>query len=222
MRARRQRTTARRFRHRFQPYLADTVREPVGVVGAIVPWNFPLLLASWKVAPALAAGCTIVLKPSSVTPLTAIELGRLALEAGVPEGVLNVLTGRDAADRRVDGRASRHRQDCIHRFDRDGKERRSGGREDPQTRHARARRKIASRRLRRCRYRRGRRGRALRRLLQCRPVLRSAFADSRSERNLRSLRRALHREGKTVAARRSRRSGDADRCDHAARPAPKD
>jgi len=74
-------------------YLAATVREPVGVVGAIVPWNFPLLLASWKVAPALAAGCTIVLKPSSVTPLTAVELGKLALEAGVPEGVLNVVTG---------------------------------------------------------------------------------------------------------------------------------
>ncbi|MGC1380155.1 MAG: aldehyde dehydrogenase family protein [Candidatus Baltobacteraceae bacterium] len=74
-------------------YLANTVREPVGVVGAIVPWNFPLLLASWKIAPALAAGCTIVLKPSSVTPLTAIELGKIALEAGVPEGVLNVVTG---------------------------------------------------------------------------------------------------------------------------------
>ena len=74
-------------------YLANTVREPVGVVGAIVPWNFPMLLASWKVAPALAAGCTIVLKPAHVTPLTAIELGRLALEAGVPEGVLNVVTG---------------------------------------------------------------------------------------------------------------------------------
>ncbi|HLX26311.1 MAG TPA: aldehyde dehydrogenase family protein [Candidatus Cybelea sp.] len=74
-------------------YLANTVREPVGVVGAIVPWNFPLLLASWKVAPALATGCTIVLKPSSVTPLSAIELGNIALEAGVPEGVLNVVTG---------------------------------------------------------------------------------------------------------------------------------
>ncbi len=74
-------------------YLATTVREPVGVVGAIVPWNFPLLLASWKVAPALAAGCTIVLKPAPSTPLTAIELGKIALEAGVPEGVLNVVTG---------------------------------------------------------------------------------------------------------------------------------
>jgi acyl-CoA reductase-like NAD-dependent aldehyde dehydrogenase len=69
------------------------VREPVGVVGAIVPWNFPLLLASWKVAPALAAGCTIVLKPAPATPLSALELGKLALEAGVPEGVLNVVTG---------------------------------------------------------------------------------------------------------------------------------
>jgi acyl-CoA reductase-like NAD-dependent aldehyde dehydrogenase len=74
-------------------YLANTVREPVGVVGAIVPWNFPLLLASWKVAPALATGCTVVLKPSQVTPLTAIELGKIALEAGVPEGVLSVVTG---------------------------------------------------------------------------------------------------------------------------------
>ncbi len=74
-------------------YLANTVREPVGVVGAIVPWNFPLLLASWKVAPALAAGCTIVLKPSSVTPLTAVALGAIAQEAGLPDGVLNVVTG---------------------------------------------------------------------------------------------------------------------------------
>ena len=63
------------------------------MVGAIVPWNFPLLLASWKVAPALAAGCTIVLKPAPSTPLTAIELGKIALEAGLPKGVLNVLTG---------------------------------------------------------------------------------------------------------------------------------
>jgi acyl-CoA reductase-like NAD-dependent aldehyde dehydrogenase len=74
-------------------YLASTEREPVGVVGAIVPWNFPLLLASWKVAPALAAGCTVVLKPAPSTPLTAVELGKIALEAGVPEGVLNIVTG---------------------------------------------------------------------------------------------------------------------------------
>jgi acyl-CoA reductase-like NAD-dependent aldehyde dehydrogenase len=70
-----------------------TFREPLGVVALIVPWNFPLPIASWKVAPALAAGNTIVLKPAGLTPLTAVELGRIALEAGLPEGVLNVLVG---------------------------------------------------------------------------------------------------------------------------------
>ena len=77
-------------------YLAYTLREPVGVVAAIVPWNFPLLLAAWKVAPALACGNTVVLKPASQTPLTAIALGDLALEAGLPPGVLNVITGPGA------------------------------------------------------------------------------------------------------------------------------
>ena len=70
-----------------------TLREPVGVVGAIVPWNFPLNLASWKVAPALAAGCTVVLKPASETPLTALLLAEIGAEAGLPPGALNVLTG---------------------------------------------------------------------------------------------------------------------------------
>jgi betaine-aldehyde dehydrogenase len=70
-----------------------TFREPLGIVGLITPWNFPLPIASWKVAPALAAGNTIVLKPAELTPLTALELGKLALEAGIPEGVLNVVNG---------------------------------------------------------------------------------------------------------------------------------
>jgi betaine-aldehyde dehydrogenase len=70
-----------------------TFREPLGVVGLITPWNFPLTIASWKVAPALAAGNTIVLKPAELTPLTAVELERIAVEAGVPEGVLNVVAG---------------------------------------------------------------------------------------------------------------------------------
>ena len=75
------------------PQLVYTLREPVGVVGAIVPWNFPLLLAAWKVAPALACGNTVVLKPASQTPLTALVLGECALEVGFPPGVLNVVTG---------------------------------------------------------------------------------------------------------------------------------
>ena len=73
--------------------LTYTVREPIGVVGVIVPWNFPLMIAMWKIAPALACGCTIVLKPAELTPLTALRLGELALEAGIPPGVLNVVPG---------------------------------------------------------------------------------------------------------------------------------
>ncbi len=70
-----------------------TTREPVGVAALIIPWNYPLSMAAWKVAPALAAGCTVVLKPAEQTPLTALRLGELALEAGFPEGVFNVVTG---------------------------------------------------------------------------------------------------------------------------------
>ncbi len=70
-----------------------TFREPLGVVALIVPWNFPIAITSWKVGPALAAGNTIVLKPAGLTPLTALELERLALQAGIPEGVLNVVVG---------------------------------------------------------------------------------------------------------------------------------
>jgi acyl-CoA reductase-like NAD-dependent aldehyde dehydrogenase len=70
-----------------------TLREPVGVCAQIVPWNFPLSMASWKVAPALATGCSVILKPASVTPLTAVILGELCYAAGVPEGVVNVLPG---------------------------------------------------------------------------------------------------------------------------------
>jgi aldehyde dehydrogenase (NAD+) len=78
------------------PFLHYTLREPLGVVAAIVPWNFPLLLASWKVAPALAAGNTVVLKPASWTPLTALRFAEICQEAGVPDGVVNVITGPGA------------------------------------------------------------------------------------------------------------------------------
>jgi len=74
-------------------FVSKAVREPVGVAGAIIPWNYPLLMAAWKVAPALAAGCTMVLKPSEHTSLTALELGAIAKDAGLPAGVLNIVTG---------------------------------------------------------------------------------------------------------------------------------
>jgi phenylacetaldehyde dehydrogenase len=75
------------------PYHCVTLRQPVGVVAGIIAWNFPFVLASWKVAPALAAGCTMILKPAEQTPLTALRLAELCDEAGLPPGVINVLTG---------------------------------------------------------------------------------------------------------------------------------
>ena len=72
---------------------AYTLREPVGVVGQIIPWNFPLLMAAWKLGPALATGCCVVLKPAEQTPLSALRLGEILLEAGLPEGVVNIVPG---------------------------------------------------------------------------------------------------------------------------------
>jgi aldehyde dehydrogenase (NAD+) len=78
------------------PFFCYTKSEPVGVCAQIIPWNFPLLMAAWKLGPALATGCTIVLKPAEQTPLTALLLGQLGTEAGLPPGVLNVVTGGPA------------------------------------------------------------------------------------------------------------------------------
>jgi betaine-aldehyde dehydrogenase len=86
-------------------YTSFIRREPVGVVGSIAPWNYPYLMAAWKIGPALAAGNTVVFKPASNTPLTAIEMARAALEVGIPEGVLNVVTGPGSE---VGGAISRH------------------------------------------------------------------------------------------------------------------
>ncbi len=77
----------------FESAFTYTLREPVGVVGLIIPWNFPLLLASWKLGPALASGCTVVLKPAEQTSLTALRMGKLVVEAGFPPGVINIVTG---------------------------------------------------------------------------------------------------------------------------------
>src|SRR5208283_995064 len=74
-------------------FFSYTAREPIGVAGQIIPWNFPLLMAAWKLGPALAAGCTVVLKPAEQTPLSALRLGELVMEAGFPEGVVNIVPG---------------------------------------------------------------------------------------------------------------------------------
>lgn len=75
------------------PWTAYVRKEPVGVCGQIIPWNFPLLMAVWKLGPVLACGNTTVLKPAELTPLTALKLGELVMEAGIPEGVVNIITG---------------------------------------------------------------------------------------------------------------------------------
>src|SRR5437764_878371 len=85
----------------FESAFTYTLREPVGVVGLIIPWNFPLLLASWKVGPALACGCTIVMKPAEQTPLTTLGFGELAIEAGVPPGVLQIVAGGPEAGKAI-------------------------------------------------------------------------------------------------------------------------
>ncbi len=77
----------------MQGYTSMSRREPVGVVGQITPWNYPLMMAVWKIGPALAAGCTIVLKPAPTTPLTTLRLGELIAEAGIPDGVVNIISG---------------------------------------------------------------------------------------------------------------------------------
>ena len=159
-----------------------TFHEPLGVVGIIVPWNFPMPIAGWGFAPALAAGNTVVLKPAELTPLTAIRIGELALEAGLPEGVLTVIPGKGSVvgERFVDPPAGP--QDLLHRLDRGrqedhGRLRRAGEAGDP-----RARRQERQHRLRRRRPRRGGRRRAVRRLRQRRSGLLRPLPDPRRAR----------------------------------------
>ena len=162
-----------------------TFREPLGVVGLIVPWNFPLNIASWKLGPALACGNTVVLKPAELTPLSALRLAELVLEAGIPEGVVNVLVGKGSVVGSAARRAPRRREDRLHRLDRGGADGDGGRGGDDQARHARARRQVGERRLRRRRPRaRGGRG-AVRGLRQRRPGLLRALAHPRREVRLR-------------------------------------
>ena len=100
-------------------HIAMVVREPIGVVGLVLPWNFPLLMLAWKIGPALAAGCSVVVKPAAETSLTALRLAELAMEAGLPRGVLNVLPGGGAEVGEPIGAAHGYRHGLIHRLDRD-------------------------------------------------------------------------------------------------------
>ena len=108
--------------------VAATFREPLGVVGLIVPWNFPLNISSWKLGPALACGNTVVLKPAELTPLSALRLAELALEAGIPEGVAERARRQGLGRRAAADRASRRREDRLHGLDRGRSPRHAGRR----------------------------------------------------------------------------------------------
>ena len=181
-----------------------TFREPLGVVGLIVPWNFPLNITSWKLAPALACANTVVLKPAALTPLSALRLAELALEAGIPEGVINVVVGAgsvvgtrlvahpDVAKIGFTGSTEVGRQVMARR-----------GRHD-QAGDARARRQVGERHLRRCRSRTRRRRGTLRRLRQRRAGLLRALAHPRRAVCLRPFPRAARRGDGRGQGRRPR------------------
>jgi gamma-glutamyl-gamma-aminobutyraldehyde dehydrogenase/4-guanidinobutyraldehyde dehydrogenase/NAD-dependent aldehyde dehydrogenase len=120
--------------------LALITREPMGVVGAVVPWNYPMLMASWKIGPALVSGNSVILKPSEKAPLTALRLGELALQAGIPAGVFNVVPGFGAE---AGSPLALHLD-----VDRGGQENPGdGGREQPQTSLVRTGRQVSQHRV---------------------------------------------------------------------------
>ena len=188
-----------------------TFREPLGVVGLITPWNFPLNIASWKLGPALACGNTIVLKPAELTPLSTMRLGELALEAGIPEGVVNVVVGKGSV---VGQRLIEHPDVAKIGFTGStevGQQVMRGAAGDDQARHARARRQVGERRLR---GRGSREGRRKRRRTRCSTTPDRTAARARAmlvERSrLRPVRRALRRGDADAEGRRSRGRGDRD------------
>ena len=198
-----------------------TFREPIGVAALITPWNFPLNIANWKTAPALAAGNTVVLKPASLSPLSALRYAELGLEAGLPPGVLNVVPGpgRAVGDALVEHPLVA--QGRVHRLDRGrGRDRAQGGRDD-QARHARARRQERLHRVRRRRPREGRANGAVLGVRERRPgLLRPLAAPRRGVREGRAARALRRRDprDRRSATRRTRRR----RWARSSRPAARD
>ena len=187
------------------------IKQPIGVCALITPWNFPNAMITRKAGPALAAGCTVVIKPASQTPFSALALAELGERAGIPKGVLNVLTGDSKA---IGGElcASPDRaQAVLHRLDRDRPRADGAVRRHDQEAVARARRQRAVHRVRRRRSRRGGRGRARLQVPQRRPDLRLRQPALRAGRRLRRVRREARREGERLQGRRRHRARRGDR-----------
>ena len=197
--------------------------KPHGVAGQIIPWNFPLLMLAWKVAPALAAGNTVVLKPAETTPLTALLFAEICQQADLPPGVINIVTG---AGRNRSGarRAFRRRQGRIHRFDRGGQADRPQRGRNREEGHPRARRQGSQCRVRRRPARpSGRRDRQrnllqpgsclLRRVAAAGPRVRRRRTDDPAQAS------ATHPAGRGPAGQEHRHRGDQLR--RAARPHPR-
>ena len=168
-------------------------REAIGVVATITPWNYPLQMAVWKVLPALAAGCTVVIKPAEITPLTTLTLARLASEAGLPDGVLQRRHRRGRRRRHGAGRASRRRPGDVHRLDRRRPQGDGRGRRARPPHPAGTRRQGAVRGVRRRRPRRRHPGRGRRVADQHRPGLHRRHPRHRRARPVRRLRRRRRR-----------------------------
>ena len=192
--------------------------KPVGVCGQIIPWNFPLLMLAWKIAPALAAGNTVVLKPAEYTPLTALAFAEICIETGLPPGVVNIVTGDGETGAAIVG-ACGNRQGRLHRLDRgrQGDPQGDGGKR--QETQPRARRQVALHRLRRFRSRQRRRGTRRRHLVQPGPGLLRRLAPARLGRRRRTALREIARPHGPSARRRSARQVDRRRRDRRARPA---
>ncbi len=126
-----------------------TLKEPIGIAGQIIPWNYPLLMAAWKLAPALAAGCTCVLKPAEQTPLTALEFANWFADAGLPPGVVNIIYRLWRDGRRAARATSGRQQDRLHGQRRRGQDHREAGRRHREARDAGTRRQVPEHLLRR-------------------------------------------------------------------------
>ncbi len=192
------------------PGIDVTLREPVGVCVLITPWNFPAVIASWKIAPALACGNTAIVKPASQTPLTALAIADILVEAGLPEGTLSVLPGPGSTVARRARRGPAGVEDQLHRIDGGRNHGDAGGGAQHHPRLARVGRQVRQRHLRRHRPGRVRREVDLVRVRQRRAGLLRALADVRARTDLRRVRRTLRQACRGHRGRRATRRGDRD------------